>query len=604
MLGRGNLMRLLRRKLLAMTFFMMGYLIRNHYCGKLNEKNTGQEVILNGWVNRRRDHGGLIFLDLRDSSGIVQLVVDPDNKENFAVAQKLRNEYVIAVKGKVRKRPAGTENPELKTGKIEVVVSAIELLNKCAALPFELAEAEKVSEQLRLKYRFLDLRRPVMRANLELRHKVVKEVRDFLNKNGFVEVETPYLTKSTPEGARDFLVPSRLTEHHFYALPQSPQLFKQILMVSGFERYYQLARAFRDEDLRADRQPEHTQIDMEMAFVTEQDIIKLAQSLVLKIFEVIGAKASFIEMAFDEVMDTYGLDKPDLRFDLKIEDVTSIFKKSAFKVFSQVVADGGSIKGIKVEDGGSLSRGELDKIVDTAVELGAKGLVWLVKENGSYKSPVAKFLSEQEQKGLTSSFKAKTGDLILLAAGSTDTNLSVLGQLRPVLAKQFNLVKPGFSFLTILDFPLFVWDEDEKRLKSHHHPFTLPKKESLKLLEKEPLKVKAHAYDMVINGIEVGGGSLRIYDSSLQQHIFDVLGISKKEASDKFGFLLEAFKYGAPPHGGIAFGLDRLVMLLTGSKTIRDSIAFPKTQTGADLMTGAPDTVSPGQLKELHLKAD
>lgn len=580
----------------------MSNLIRDHYCAKLAEKNVGKEVILNGWVNRRRDHGGLIFLDLRDSSGIVQLVADPANKETFSIAQKLRSEYVIAVKGKVGKRPAGTENPELKTGKIEVALTEIELLNKCAALPFELAEADKVSEQLRLKYRYLDLRRERMRANLKLRSQVVKTVREFLNENGFNEIETPYLTKSTPEGARDFLVPSRLTENHFYALPQSPQLFKQILMVAGFERYYQLARAFRDEDLRADRQPEHTQIDMEMAFVSEQDIVKLAQSLMLKVFELIGVKATFQEIGYDEVMESYGSDKPDLRFGLKIKDITDVFKKSAFKVFSQAAAGGGTIKGIKVESGGSLSRSELDKIVEKAIELGAKGLVWMVAENGSFKSPVAKFLSDEEQNRIQDGFDVKAGDLVLLAAGNTNTNLSVLGQLRPILAKQFNLIKEGYSFLTILDFPLFMWDEEEERLTSHHHPFTLPKKESLALLEKQPLRVKSHAYDMVINGIEVGGGSLRIYDTALQQRIFDALGISKQEASDKFGFLLEAFKFGAPPHGGIAFGLDRLVMLLTGSRTIRDCIAFPKTQTGADLMTGAPDTVSPRQLKELHIK--
>jgi len=582
----------------------MNYLLRTEHCGHLNEKHLNKEVILNGWVNKRRDHGGLIFLDIRDRSGIVQVVVDPVIKEAFSIAQKLRSEYVVAVKGEVRKRPKGTENPELKTGQVEVEVKEIQLLNKCAALPFELSEAEKVSEKLRLSYRFLDLRRKEMRANLELRHQVVKVARDFLNDNGFIEIETPCLTKSTPEGARDFLVPSRLTPHNFYALPQSPQLFKQILMIAGFERYYQTARAFRDEDLRADRQPEHTQIDIEMSFVTDEDIIKLAQSLVLKIFELIGIKASFKEMTYEEVMQGYGVDKPDLRFDLKIKDATGIFEKSAFKVFSQAVSAGGSIKGIKVPGGGTLSRSELEKIVEKAVEFGAGGLVWLVKENGSFKSPVAKFLSAEEQKGLSELFEAKPQDLILVAAGKTGLNLSVLGQLRPLLAKQFNLVKPGFEFVTIVDFPLFEWDEEEKRLKSHHHPFTLPKEEDLKMLDKEPLKVNAHAYDMVINGVEVGGGSLRIYDPALQQRIFTLLGMSKQEADSKFGFLLEAFKFGAPPHGGIAFGLDRLVMLLSGAETIRDVIAFPKTQSGADLMTGAPDTVSAAQLKELHLKTE
>jgi len=580
------------------------FLVRNKYGGLLTEKEIGKEVIINGWVNKRRDHGGLIFLDIRDRSGIVQVVFDPGEKESFKLAQKVRSEYVLAVKGKVRKRPKGTQNPQLKTGNIEIEVKEMQVLNKSAALPFELGEADKVSEKLRLKYRFLDLRRKRMKGILELRHKVVKTVRGFLDENGFREIETPYLTKSTPEGARDFLVPSRLTPHTFYALPQSPQLFKQILMVCGFERYYQLARAFRDEDLRSDRQPEHTQIDIEMAFITEEDIIKLAQSLMLKTFEIIGVKASFEEMKYDEVIERYGSDKPDVRYDLKIFDVSKVFRNSEFKVFSQAVAKKGSIKGLKVEGGGQLSRSELDGIVDKAVELGAKGLLWLVKEDSLYKSPVAKFLSDEELKGLTKATSAKKGDLILLAAGDTKLNLDILGQLRPILAKQFNLIGEGFKFLTIIDFPLFIYDEEEKRLKSHHHPFALPKKGSIKLIEDEPLKVIAHAYDIVINGVEVGGGSLRIYDSVLQQRIFSALGISKKEADKKFGFLLEAFKYGAPPHGGIAFGLDRLVMLLSGSETIRDTIAFPKTQTGADLMTGAPDAISAKQLKELHLKTD
>ncbi len=582
----------------------MSYLIRNKNCADISEKDIGQEVIINGWVNKRRDHGGLIFLDVRDRSGLVQVVADPEVKKAFAVAHKLRSEYVISVKGKVRERPKGTENPDLKTGKIEVDVEEIQLLSKCMALPFELEDAEKVSEQLRLTYRFLDLRRDRLRSNLELRHLTVKTVRKFLNDNGFLEVETPYLTKSTPEGARDFLVPSRLSPETFYALPQSPQLFKQILMVSGFERYYQLARAFRDEDLRSDRQPEHTQIDIEMSFVSEQDVLKLAQSMILEVFDLIGEKADFQEMKYVDVMNNYGSDKPDLRYDLPIVDISQVFKKSGFKVFSKVVADGGTIKGFKVEGGGSLSRKELDGIIEKAVEFGAKGLVWLVKESNDFKSPIAKFLSGSEQKELAKAFDVKKGDLIQIVAGNTSLNLAVLGQLRPLMAEKFDLIKPGFKFLTIVDFPMFLYDEDEKRLKSHHHPFTLPKAEYLKDLEKEPLKVIAHAYDMVINGIEVGGGSLRIYDPSLQQQIFDLLGISKQKAEKKFGFLLQAFKYGAPPHGGIAFGLDRLVMLLSGSDSIRDVIAFPKTQSGTDLMTGAPDHVSKAQLKDLHLRTE
>ncbi len=582
----------------------MSYLIRNHNCGTLTEKNIGTEVVINGWVNRRRDHGGLVFFDIRDRSGIVQVVVAPEKEEAFAIAQKLRSEFVVAVKGKVNNRPKGTENADLATGQIEIDADTLQILNKSEALPFELAEADKVSEKLRLTYRFLDLRREKMRKNLELRHKVVKTARNFLNDNDFLEIETPYLTKSTPEGARDFLVPSRLNLGQFYALPQSPQLFKQILMVSGFERYYQLARAFRDEDLRADRQPEHTQIDIEMSFVNEQDIVSLAQSMVLEIFELIGVKADFTQMKYNDVMELYGSDKPDLRFDLKINDISAVFEKSDFKVFSQVIKEKGSIKGLKVEGGSSLSRSDLEKLTNQAMEFGAKGLVWMVKEESSYKSPIAKFLSEEELENLTKTLKVKTGDLLLIVAGETDVNLDVLGQLRLVLAKQFNLIKPGFKFLTIVDFPLFTWNKEEGRLNSHHHPFTLPKREYLDTLEDKPLEVIAHAYDMVVNGVEVGGGSLRIYDPAMQQRIFSLLGISPEDAQEKFGFLMNAFKYGAPPHGGLAFGLDRLVMLLSGSETIRDVIAFPKTQAGSDLMTGAPDEVSNAQLKELHLKAD
>jgi aspartyl-tRNA synthetase len=577
---------------------------KTHNCGTLRIDDVGKQVVLAGWVHRRRDHGGLIFIDLRDRSGLVQTVVTPDCSEAFKIAQKLRSEYVIEVKGQVRARPPGTVNPDLPTGEVEVEVEQIYLVNKSKTPPFELDQT--VDETLRLRYRYLDLRRPEMVENLTVRHKIVNCIRSYLDKQGFLEIETPILTKSTPEGARDFLVPSRLQPGHFYALPQSPQLFKQILMISGLEKYYQIARCFRDEDLRADRQLEHTQVDIEMSFVDRDDILTLVEGLLQEVFKTlnINIKTPFLRLSYEEAMARYGTDKPDLRFDLQIQDVSSVFANTEFKVFKQVLDSEGVIRCLKAPGGASFSRAKIDELVLLAQKHGAKGLAWLeVAKDDSLKSPIAKFLSDQEKKNLIKFCKAKEGDLLLIVADKLEIASVSLGVLRLKLARELDLIQENeFKLLWIVDFPLFEWDEEEEKLKSHHHPFTMPTLDSLDLLEKNPLAAKAYAYDIIINGIEIGGGSLRIYDPQLQTRIFNLLGLSKEEAKDKFGFLLEAFNYGAPPHGGIALGLDRLIMILLGRATIRDVIAFPKTQTGSDLMTGAPDRVTPKQLKELHIK--
>jgi aspartyl-tRNA synthetase len=576
-------------------------------CGDIRKEDTGKQVVINGWANTRRDHGGLIFIDLRDRSGICQIVIPPENVEAFNAAQKVRSEFCLAVKGTVKNRPAGTVNPKLPTGEIEIETEELIILSSCEPLPFELDEAEKVDERLRLKYRFLDLRRPEMANCIMLRHAALKVARSYLEDNGFIEIETPDLTKSTPEGARDFLVPSRLQPGHFYALPQSPQLFKQILMVCGFEKYYQIARAFRDEDLRADRQPEHTQIDIEMSFTDEDDIINLAEELIAAMFSVAGVavKSPFRRMTYDEAILKYGCDKPDTRFEMLIEDVTDAFKDSEFNVFKKVIESGGAIRGINVKGQGAMTRSELEKLTEKAKDLGAGGLVWMIVEGKNrLKSPVAKFLSVPEIESLMDIFKTQQDDLLLIVADKKPLVYEVLAELRLYLGRKLELMKPGFEFLTVVDFPMFEYDAEEKRFKSHHHPFTRPRDESLRCLDTEPLNAKSYAYDMIINGVEVGGGSLRIYDIELQKKVFGLLGISNEEAQEKFGFLLEAFKFGPPPHGGIAFGLDRLAMLLSGRSTIRDVIAFPKTQSGSDLMTGAPDEVSKKQLKELNIKTD
>jgi aspartyl-tRNA synthetase len=577
---------------------------RTHVSTQLNLESQGEKVRLAGWIQKRRDHGGLIFIDLRDRCGIIQLVVDPKTPKPFAMAEKLRPEYVIEIEGKVEKRPPGTANPSLKTGEIEVVVDKINLLNTSKTPPFEIEDEIAIEENLRLRYRYLDLRRRQMLANFAARHKIVKATRDYLNQQGFIEVETPILTKSTPEGARDFLVPSRLQPGHFYALPQSPQLFKQLLMVAGFERYYQIARCFRDEDLRADRQPEYTQIDMEMSFVSQEDILNLVEGLMQAIFFSVGleVKLPFQRLAYKEALDRYGSDKPDLRVPLELVDISGLLKDSRFQVFSQAINSGGVVKGIKVSPQKPFSRKALDELVEKAKSWGAKGLVWLaIQSDNQIKSPIAKFLDDGEVNSIISKFKSKPGDFIFLVADQFQLTTNILSQLRLELAKMLDLTSKGFSFLWVVDFPLFHWNEEENRFDSEHHPFTMPKDNQLDLLDSKPLDVSADAFDLVLNGVELGSGTIRIHKRQLQEKILKMLGLSTEEMNEKFGFLLEALEYGAPPHGGIAFGLDRLVMLIQGCQSIREVIAFPKTQSASCLMTKAPDQVEPRQLEELHI---
>lgn len=576
---------------------------RTHFCGDLRASDVGKEVKIYGWVHRRRDHGGVIFFDLRDRSGLVQVVVDREkNQSEFVKAEKIRPEYVLEVEGLVKKRPVGTENTNLPTGEVEVEIKKLTILSVSKTPPFEIEEDINVEEAIRLKYRYLDLRRPSMTASLVLRHQVTTEIRDYLNRYQFIEVETPYLTKSTPEGARDYLVPARLNPGRFYALAQSPQLFKQILMVAGIERYYQLARCFRDEDLRKDRQPEHTQVDIEMSFASKEDIFELIEGLMERVFHLSGHKIKipFNRLTFEEAMLRYGTDKPDLRYGLEISDLTEVFIQSEFKVFRDIVGSGGAIRGLKVE--ANFSRGQLDELTEWAKAQGSKGLVWLAQED-ELKSPVAKFFSEAEKKGLKERLDLKKGQTAFLMAGKEPEVATLMGLLRNKLANELGLIRPDeYRLLWVTDFPLLGYDEETKTYFSYHHPFTRPTAETVSLLNDDPLKVKAEAYDLVVNGVEVAGGSLRIYQPEVQKKVFSLLGLTDEEAQKKFGFLLEAFEYGVPPHGGIAIGLDRLVMILAGRKTIRDVIAFPKTQSAFCPLTEAPDEVDDAQLKELHLK--
>ena len=588
----------------------MHELKRTHMCGQLDIKDSGARVVINGWVQRRRDLGGLIFLDIRDRTGIVQVVADGElSSQAFKTAETLRNEYVVAIKGTVVKRKEDAVNPKLKTGEIEIAAEEIVILSKAQTPPIYIEDNNNISEALRLKYRYLDLRRPSMQRNLMLRHRITMDVREFLDQNGFLEIETPMLTKPTPEGARDYLVPSRVNPGRFFALPQSPQLFKQLLMVSGMDKYFQIARCFRDEDLRADRQPEFTQIDIEMSFVDMDDVISVNERLMAYIFEKnLGLKLSipFKRITYQQAMEQYGSDKPDTRFEMKLVGITDLVAGSAFKIFSETAASGGEMRGINAKGcGETFSRREIDGLVEFVKQFGAKGLAWMVVTEEGVKSPIAKFLTQEEIDAIVERMDGQAGDLLLIVADQPKVVFESLGQLRLELGRRLGLIdEHAFNFLWVTHFPLLEYDEEEGRYVAVHHPFTSPVAEDISLLETHPEKVRANAYDLVLNGMELGGGSIRIHDTNLQQKMFEVLGFSREKADEKFGFLLEAFKYGTPPHGGIAFGLDRLVMVMAGKDSIRDVIAFPKTQNAACLMTGAPAAADEDQLKEIHIKLD
>lgn len=577
---------------------------RTHTCGELREANIGEKVVLNGWVDTRRDLGGVIFIELRDRYGITQIVFEPHyNEEAHKAGKDLRSEYVVSVEGKVRKRPEGTEKPELSTGMVDVMVDMILILNEAKTTPFPIKDDVDVSEDLRLKYRYLDLRRPKIQKSMLLRHRLYQVTRKYFDKNNFVEIETPVLMKSTPEGARDYLVPSRLHKGKFYALPQSPQQYKQLLMVAGFDRYFQIVKCFRDEDLRADRQPEFTQIDVEMSFVDQEQIFSMVEGLMKDLYKEIWNKDLSLpirRLTFDEAMENYGSDKPDLRCELEMVNLTETLNKSEFKLFNSAPV----ITGLLAKKCGDYTRNQLDVLTDFVKKLGAGGLIWMrVKEN-ELDAPIAKFLKDEEKQAIIKELKAETGDLLFILAGPRLKTLNLMGALRLEMAKRLNLIKEDAepALLWVTDFPLFEYDEETKRYYAMHHPFTSPRVEDILYMQTDPGRVKANAYDLVLNGSEIAGGSIRIHNAGLQSVMFKALGISDEEAEHKFGFLMNAFKYGAPPHGGIAFGVDRMTMIFAGEHSIREVIAFPKTASAVSLMDEAPSTVDDQQLKELHIK--
>ncbi|MGE5846702.1 MAG: aspartate--tRNA ligase [Ignavibacteria bacterium] len=581
---------------------------RTHTCGELRENHISQKVVLNGWVDNRRDLGGLIFVDIRDRYGITQVVFEPTfNQEAHNTARDLRNEFVISVEGVVRKRPPETDNPNLETGHVDVMVDKLVILNEAKPSPIPIKDKIETSEDVRLKYRYLDLRRSSLQRNLLMRHKMYQLVRKFFDENNFVEIETPVLMKSTPEGARDYLVPSRLHKGKFYALPQSPQTYKQILMVSGFDRYFQIVKCFRDEDLRADRQPEFTQIDVEMSFADQQQIFELVEKLMKILFKKIWNKELLLplpKLTFDEAMEKYGSDKPDLRFDLQMKTLNDIFITTNFKVFQDQIKNNGIITGLVAPGCGDYTRNQLDVITDFVKKLGAGGLIWMRVKDNDLEAPIAKYLTDEEKRNIVNSLSAKPGDLLFILSGSRNKTLSIMGILRLEIARRLELIRNDSepALLWVTDFPLLEWDEQTKRYYAMHHPFTSPHLEDIALMETDPSRVRARAYDLVLNGSEIAGGSIRIHQAHMQSKMFKVLGITEEEAEQKFGFLLNAFKYGAPPHGGIAFGFDRMAMIFAGENSIREVIAFPKTASAVSLMDDSPSNVSEDQLKELHIK--